>query len=494
MAEEQKQSIVLFPFMAQGHIIPFLALALNLEQKSKNYNITIISTPLNIQKLQPSLPPNSSIKLLTIPFISSDHNLPPNIENTDTVPYNLVIKLIEASLSLKSPFKNILKNIINQQKQLQQHKICIISDIFFGWTSTVAKELGLFHVIFSGCSGYGLACYYSLWMNLPHRFTNSDEFPLPDFPEARLIQRNQLPNNISQADGFDDWSVFQRKNLPNWINSDGILFNTVSEFDSVGLNYFVKKLKIPVWPIGPVVLSGSRGKEDEINPSFYKEWLDAKPLNSVLFVCFGSMNTISSEQMMQLGIALEKSGKNFIWVVRPPIGFDINSEFKPQEWLPSGFMEKMVQTKKGIIVNNWAPQVEILSHGSVSAFLSHCGWNSVLESLSHGVPILGWPMAAEQFFNSKLLEEEIGVCIEVARGKSCVVKNEDIVEKIELLMSECSENGLKIREKAWEIREMIKNAVRDENGDGFKVKGSSVRGIDEFLAAAGNNNKIIVNE
>ncbi|WJX74523.1 hypothetical protein P8452_58167 [Trifolium repens] len=356
----EKQSIVLFPFMAQGHIIPFLALALNLEQKSKNYNITIINTPHNILKLQPSLPPNSSIKLLTIPFISSDHNLPPNTENTDTVPYNLVIKLLQASLSLQSPFKNIIKNMLTQQPQ--NHKLCIISDIFFGWTSIVAKELGVFHVVFSGCCGYGLACYYSLWMNLPHRFTNSDDFQLSDFPEARLIQRNQLPNNISQADGFDDWSIFQRKNLSNWVNSDGILFNSVSEFDSVGLNYFVKKLQIPVWSIGPVVLStgnGSRGKGGGINPKI-----------------------------------------------------------------------------------------------------------------------------SEQFFNCKFLEEEIGVCVEVARGKSCEVKYEDIVEKIELVMSE---SGVKIRENASKIKDMIKNAVRDENEDG--IKGSSVRGIDEFLSAAGKSNK-----
>ncbi|GAU17250.1 hypothetical protein TSUD_109650 [Trifolium subterraneum] len=342
MAEE-KQSIVLFPFMAQGHIIPFLALALNLEQNSKNYNITIINTPHNIQKLEPSLPPNSQIKLLTIPFISSDHNLPPNTENTDTVPYNLVIKLLQASLSLQSPFKNIIKNILTQQPQ--KHKLCIISDIFFGWTSIVAKELGVFHLVFSGCSGFGLACYYSLWMNLPHRFTNSDDFPLSDFPEARLIQRNQLPNNISEADGFDDWSIFQRKNLSNWVNSDGILFNSVSEFDSVGLNYFVKKLQIPVWAIGPVVLStgnGSRGKGGGINPK--------------------------------------------IW-------------------------------------------------------------------------------------------------------KSCEVKYEDIVEKIELVMSE---SGLKIRENACKIKDMIRNAVRDENEDG--IKGSSVRGIDEFLSAAGKSNKVTLSE
>lgn len=325
-------------------------------------------------------------------------------------------------------------------------------------------------------------------MNLPHRVTNSDEFLLPDFPEARLIQRNQLPNNILQADGTDPWSIFQHKNLSDWVNSDGILFNSVSEFDSVGLSYFTRKLQIPVWSIGPVVLStgtGSRGKGGGINPKTCLEWLDAKPSKSVLFICFGSMNTISDKQMMQLGTALERSGRNFVWVVRPPIGFDINSEFKAEEWLPKGFMEKIVETNKGLIVNDWAPQVEILSHGSVSAFLSHCGWNSVLESLNHGVPILGWPMAAEQFFNCKMLEEEIGVCVEVARGKSCEVKWEDIVEKIEMVMSERSESGVKIRENACKIRDMIRNAVKYE--DGFK--GSSVNGIDEFLAAAALSKK-----
>ncbi|KEH39472.1 putative crocetin glucosyltransferase [Medicago truncatula] len=111
-------------------IIPFLALALNLEQKSKNYSITtIINTPHNIQKLQPSLPPNSYINFLTIPFISSDHNLPLNTENIETVPCNLVIKRIQTSLSLKPSFKNIIQNIITKQTQNQNHKLCIIGPV-----------------------------------------------------------------------------------------------------------------------------------------------------------------------------------------------------------------------------------------------------------------------------------------------------------------------------------------------------------------------------
>ncbi|KAL2332196.1 hypothetical protein Fmac_019777 [Flemingia macrophylla] len=478
---ERREEIVLFPFMAQGHIIPMLALALELEKRNK-YSITIVNTSLNITKLKSSLPPASSITLLTIPFNPSDHNLPSNAHNTDTIPYHLVLRLIRACTTLSAPFKTLLQTLITPDSNL-----CIIADIFFGWTAAVAKDLGAFHLIFSGCPAYGLACYHSLWLNLPHRLPTAtatgDSFTLPDFPEARLIHRTQLPTNISEADGTDEWSLFQRYNFSFWPHSDGVLFNTVESFDSVGLDYFRRKLGRPAWPVGPLLLStgaASRGKGGGINPSLCNQWLNSKPLRSVLFVCFGSMNTVSASQMMELAKALERCGRNFIWVLRPPIGFDINSDFRESEWLPLGFAERVGGSGRGLLVHDWAPQVEILSHGAVSAFLSHCGWNSVLESLSQGVPILGWPMAAEQFYNCKMLEEEVGVCVEVARGKSCEVRCADIVGKIELVMEE-TEKGARMREKAREIRDVIKNAFKSED-DG--VKGSSARALDEFLSAA----------
>lgn len=351
----------------------------------------------------------------------------------------------------------------------------------------MAKELGVFHVVFTGCGGYGLACYYSLWFNLPHRNLQSHEFLLPDFPEAGSLHKTQLPNNIAEADGGDAWSLFQKRNLSEWVNSDGILFNTVEEFDSHGMLYFTRKLGRRVWAIGPVLLStgsGSRGKGGGISPELCRQWLDTKPSNSVLFVCFGSMNTIAASQMMQLGMALERSGRNFIWVVRPPIGHDINSEFKAKEWLPHGFLERVEESKRGLIVHDWAPQVEILSHKAVSAFLSHCGWNSVMEALSHGVPILGWPMAAEQFFNCKMLEERVGVCLEVARGKSCEVKHEDIAAKIELVMGD-EGKGEEMRIQARKIRDTITNAMKEEDG----YKGSSLKAMDDFLSAAAYTEK-----
>lgn len=325
-------------------------------------------------------------------------------------------------------------------------------------------------------------------MDLPHRKVDSAEFSLADFEEASTIHISQLPKNLLEADGTDLWSNLIQGSLSAWADSDGLLFNTVEGFDQLGLLYFRRKLDRPVWPIGPVLLSSesrsSFGKETSVTPELCQEWLNSKPPKSVLYVSFGSMNTISVSQMMQLAMALEASRKNFVWVVRPPIGYDINSEFKANEWLPEGFEDRMRSSSRGLLIHRWASQVDILSHGAVSAFLSHCGWNSTLEALSQGVPLLGWAMAAEQFFNVKVLEEKVGVCVEVARGKSCEVRHEDLVEKIKLVMND-TEKGNEMRRKASEVSEMINNAMKNENA----VKGASIRAMDDFFNAAAGRMK-----
>ncbi|KAK2641311.1 hypothetical protein Ddye_023074 [Dipteronia dyeriana] len=425
---ETKENIVMFPFMAQGHIIPFLALAFQLVKTNK-YTITFVNTKKNINKLRSSLPRNFSFNLVEIPFNSSDHNLPPDTENTDSIPYNLVPILVEATLSFKPHFRELVSDLVSEQNG-QKKPLCIITD----------------------------------------------------FPEASSIHVTQLTDYLRVADGSDSFSVLMQKVLPLWKNVDGIMVNTVEELDKIGLMYFRRQICPQVWSVGPLLLStGSKDRAGKlgISSQVCKNWLDTKPCSSVLYVSFGSQNTITPSQMMELALALEASGKYFIWVVRPPMGFDINSEFKANEWLPEGFEERITLARKGLVVHNWAPQVDILSHKSVSAFLSHCGWNSVLESLSQGVPIIGWPMAAEQFYNVKLLEEEIRVCVEVARGKSCEVKHQEIVAKIELVMNE-TEKGKEMKRKACEAKEIIENSIKDEKN----YKGSSTKAMDEFFNAA----------
>ncbi|KAI5321176.1 hypothetical protein L3X38_030247 [Prunus dulcis] len=481
---QNKEHIVLFPFMAQGHIIPFLALAQLLEQK-KGCTITLINTPLNIKKLSSSFPPSSSIRLLEIPFKSSDHGLPPDAENTHALTHRLIFKLFQASLSLKPSFKHVMHNLVHERNG-HGRPACIISDIFFAWTTEIAHELGMRHAVFSTVGGFGMACYYSLCLHLPHLKAKSDEieFTLPDFPEANKFHSSQLSENLRASNGTDPFALYMKKVFTEVMKTNALIINTVEELDRIGTMYLRKTFNMPVWAVGPLLLSSENGtnragkEAAKLTPKACKNWLDAKTPNSVLYISFGSQNTISKSQMMQLAMALEASSKNFIWVVRPPLEYDIESEFKEDEWLPEGFVQRIKTQNKGLIVEKWAPQVEILSHKATSAFLSHCGWNSVVESLVHGVPLIGWPMASEQFFNAKYLVEQVGVCLEVARGKSCEVRHEDIVAKMELVMNE-TEKGNQMRRKACEAKEIIKDAMKDEYGH----KGSSIKALEDFLTA-----------
>ena len=470
----------MFPFMAQGHIIPFLALALKLEQE-KGYTITFVNTPLNIKKLQSSLPPNSSIRLLEIPYNSTDHGLPPNSESTETLPLSLMLQFIESSTSLKPAFTKLISNLVKEQHG--HPPLCIISDMFFGWSAVVAHQFGSSHAIFNAGGGYGMAVFHTTWLNLPHlkENLNSDEFSLPGFPEGYSFNVNRLPEHMRAVTG--PWDFVQTM-FKDWLESDAMLFNTVEEIDHTGLNYFRKQYSCSVWAVGPILSSvGSKargGKEAEAMSNLCMKWLDSKPENSVLYVAFGSQNTPSEPQIKQLAMALEASGKNFLWVFRPPSSFVMDSNNKDnEEWLPKGFEQRIKENNRGLLIQQWAPQMEILSHKSIGAFLSHCGWNSVIEALSHGVPMLSWPMGAEQPFNAKMLEEEIGVSVGVAYGNDCEVRCEDIVRKIELVM-DGTETGNDMKRKACGAREMIKNATIDKKG----FRGSSVAAMDEFLLAA----------
>ncbi|KAK7320505.1 hypothetical protein VNO77_30038 [Canavalia gladiata] len=487
MAEAAKKNghIVMVPFMAHGHLIPFLALARQIQQKS-NCTITIANTPLNIQHLRSAISTTESIpshpnhiRLAELPFNSTQHGLPPNIENTEKLSLAEMSKLYHSSLTLEAPLRSLISQITKQEGQ---PPLCIISDVFLGWVSNVAHTYGTYNISFTTCGAYGTLAYISIWSNLPHRKTQSDEFYVPGFRQNYRFHRTQLNKNARSADGTDDWSRFFPPQIALSMKSDGWICNTVEEVEPLGLQLLRKYLQLPVWTVGPLLppvqLEGSKqraGKEPGIATEACIEWLDSKDESSVVYISFGSQNTISASNMMALAEGLEESGKPFIWVIRPPLGFDINGEIR-EEWLPKGFEERMKDTKQGLLVHKWGPQLEILSHRSTGAFLSHCGWNSVLESLGNGVPLLGWPLVAEQAYNVKMLVEELGVAVELARGVESLISAEKVKKVIDIAMDPHGK-GKEMKKKADEIAECMRMA----NSEKPPMKGSSVQSIHDFV-------------
>jgi UDP:flavonoid glycosyltransferase YjiC (YdhE family) len=218
-----------------------------------------------------------------------------------------------------------------------------------------------------------------------------------------------------------------------------------------------------------LVSGGGGEKEDECT-----RWLDAHPDNSVVFLSFGSLGTFSAKQFVEIAVGLEKSGERFLWVVRSPRGPDfMYGDSLPEPdlhaILPEGFLER---TKgRGLVVKNWAPQVEVLRHRATGAFVTHCGWNSTLEGITAGLPLLCWPMYAEQRMNKVHIVEEMKLGVEMRGYNEEVVKAEEVEEKVRWVMT--SEGGKALRERVA--------AAKDEAAEALKEEGSSHLAFVQFL-------------
>ncbi|KAF7851547.1 hypothetical protein BT93_L3663 [Corymbia citriodora subsp. variegata] len=221
----------------------------------------------------------------------------------------------------------------------------------------------------------------------------------------------------------------------------------------------------PIYTIGPLIRPvRPAGLEKEL-----LEWLDKQPSESVLFVSFGSGGTLSAEQLVELAWGLELSGQRFIWVLRKPVVKSLDGSFfnvgkggggdELLSFLPDGF--ELRTRNVGLVLPSWAPQVDILSHPSVGGFLSHCGWNSTLESMVSGVPMIAWPLYAEQRLNATLLVEETGVAIRPKELPSKkIVRREEIEKLVRTIMVE--KEGHVMRARVKELKTNVEKAVTKE--------------------------------
>ncbi|KAF8721314.1 hypothetical protein HU200_023247 [Digitaria exilis] len=485
--------LLLFPFLAQGHLIPFLNLAKRLETQAhrRRLEVTILSTPRNVASLRRAVPAGSRIGFAELPFSPSDHGLPPDTESTEVVPLDAFPTFFFATEKLRPAFEALVTELV---ARAGRRNVCVLADIFLGWTAESAKALGVQHRVFLTSGAYASAASFSIWLHPPtFAGAGDDEQPLHDFPDedVRVRYEDFLNVVVTEDPATDPMMAFLCRMVTlNFTHSGGLVVNTSEEIEPKGLRLIGKLSGLPTFAVGPLIgVVAAAPPEDQAAARNEDEdgcikFLDSKPAASVLYVSFGSQNTIPASQMMELARGLEASGRPFIWVVRPPVEFDGAEEFRAAEWLPVGFEERVAAAGQGVVARRWAPQVAILGHPSTGAFLSHCGWNSVLETLWHGVPVLGWPLVADQVLDSKLLEE-LGVGVEVASGRmfgGLAGKGwEHVRDAVEAVLGD-GEKARRMRRKAAELKEMARAAV--SGGEDGEVKGSSVLAMERLLDTA----------
>jgi cis-zeatin O-glucosyltransferase len=206
------------------------------------------------------------------------------------------------------------------------------------------------------------------------------------------------------------------------------------------------------------------------------DWLDKQPVSSVLYVSFGTMSSLPGKQIEELAAALQSSGQRFIWVLRDADRADIFAEAGGENGRHASLLSKFRKRTDGtgLVITGWAPQLEILAHGATAAFMSHCGWNSTTESLSHGKPILAWPMHSDQPWDAELLCKylKVGLLVRPWEKHSEVVPSAAIQEVIEEAM--VSANGMVVRHRAKVLGEAVRASVAEG--------GPSSKGLDDFVA------------
>lgn len=240
--------------------------------------------------------------------------------------------------------------------------------------------------------------------------------------------------------------------------SDGIIVNTFEDLEHISIKAIADGLCVvdaptpPTYYIGPLIAAGSEAE----NQHFCLSWLEKQPSKSVVFLCFGSRGTFSSPQVKEIAEGLERSGQRFLWVVKnpPPNEMAKQTEENPDvdfdSLLPEGFVERTGD--RGLVVKSFAPQVAVLNKDSVGCFVTHCGWNSILEAVVSGVPMIAWPLYAEQHLNRNILVEDLRLAIPVEqREGDGFVSGIELEKRVRELME--SENGKELRERGWKMRE-----------------------------------------
>lgn len=470
-SNQHQLHMVFFPLMADGHILPLFDIA-RLFASRGNVKATFITTPANAPILSHSLV--SDIHLEILPFPSQEAGLPPGVENIGHATGPTALPRFLTAVRLLGLGLDPLLD------RLSPKPSCLVSDGGMPWTAESAARLGIPRLVFHG-NGYFAVCVMdALRRAPPPPESTKEEFEVMGLPgEVRMLRSQMWTEEVSKV-------VAKAAEAEG--KSFGVVMNSFDELEGEYVDHYRKVMGRRAWSIGPVSLWRNivektiRGEKENIDEHECLRWLDSKPTNSIIYICFGSVINICSAQLGEIAMALEALGQQFIWVIKRPL--DLNPSKVEEEWLPSGFEDR--NQGKGLVIKGWVPQAMILDHRATGGFVTHCGWNSTLEGISSGVPMVTWPVFAEQFMNEKLITEVLRVGVPVGTKKywprvveEANVGREMIEEAIKKVMA--GEEAEEMRKRAGDLKDMAWKAV-EEGGSSYKGFSDLLRELRSFHA------------
>ncbi|GJN22133.1 hypothetical protein PR202_gb09671 [Eleusine coracana subsp. coracana] len=437
-------------------MLPFLDLVALLA--ARGLSVTIAVTAGNAALVNPLVAAYpSAVGAVVLPFPPSPL-LPAGCgENTKDLPAGHLIRPFMVALAaLRAPLLAWCK----------AHVItAVLSDFFTGWTQPLAAELGVPHVLFSPSSAFYLAMTGHLWCHLPRRRCDADD------DEEEIISFPEIPGSPSLP--WRHLSSLFRKHVPGdevsesirqfflW-NQDSacVVINTFAALEAAYLQTTPPRM-LAVGPLSEAVDQAAhvddRGGKPAVPAAELTAWLDAHAEGSVLYVSFGTQHAMSPAHAACVADALARSSAAFVWAVRrgAPV--------------PEGFETATATRARGLVIRGWAPQSLILRHRAVGWFLTHCGWNSVLEAAAAGVAMLTWPVGADQFTDAWQVAEA-GVAVPVAEGADDLPDVGEVAKAIDVAMGS---EGNHVRERAVELSRKAAAAVAEG--------GSSHRDLEELV-------------
>ncbi|XP_010459993.1 PREDICTED: UDP-glycosyltransferase 85A3 [Camelina sativa] len=462
VCDAEKPHVVCVPFPAQGHINPMLKVAKLLHHRG--FHVTFVNTVYNHNRLLRSRGPNALGRVPSFRFEAIPDGLPEtDVDATQDIP-----ALCESTMkNFLAPFKELIRRI-NTREDVPPVS-SIVSDGAMGFTLDVAEEFGVPLVLFWTTSGCGFMAYLHFYL-----FIEKGLCPVKDescltkehldtvidwIPSMKNLKLKDIPSFIRTTNPNDIMLNFIVRETCRTKRASAVILNTFDDLEHDVIKS-MQSILPPVYPIGPLHLLVNREIEEDseigrMGSNLWKEetqclnWLDTKSRNSVVYVNFGSITKMTVTQLEEFAWGLAATGKEFLWVMRPDL---VAGE---EAVIPAEFL---VETEDRRMLASWCPQEKVLSHPAIGGYLTHCGWNSTLESLSCGVPMVCWPFFAEQQTNCKFSCDEWEVGIEIGGD----VKREEVEAVVRELMD--GEKGKKMREKAEEWRRLAEKATEHPCG------------------------------